>query len=66
MYNRLKEKGGMAGSGAPGGAPGARDARADRHTEDPARRRSYNVREYKGIRGPSLLPPGMRRPGGRS
>ena len=58
LYNRLKEKGGMAGSGAPGGAPGAHDARADRHTEDPARRRSYNVREYKGYPRPEPPPAG--------
>ena len=54
-YNRLKEEKDMAGSGVPGGAQGARDAGTDRRTEDPSRRRSYNVREYKGY--PRSEPP---------
>ena len=50
MYNRLTGKGGAAPSGAPAGA-GADDGRR----EDPARRRSYNVRKYQGY--PRLVPP---------
>ena len=45
MYNQLTGKGGAAASGAPAGAD-------DGRREDPARRRSYNVRKYQGYPRP--------------
>ena len=48
----------MAGSGAQGRAQGAHGAGADRHAENPSKRRSYNVREYKGYPRPEPLPAG--------
>ena len=55
MYNRLTGKGGAAASGAPAGA-GADDGRR----EDPARRRSYNVRKYQGYPQPPPPPISVR------
>ncbi len=49
MHNRLTDKGGAAASGAPAGADGGR-------REDPARRRSYNVRKYQGYPRPPSPP----------
>ena len=51
MHNRPTGKGGAAASGAPAGA-GADDGRR----EDPARRRSYNVRKYQGYPRPPSPP----------
>ena len=49
MHNRLTGKGGAAASGAPAGAD-------DGRREDPARRRSYNVRKYQGYPRPPSPP----------
>ena len=48
MYNRLAGKGAVAASGAPSSTDGGSGG-------DPARRRSYNVRKYKGY--PRSPPP---------
>ena len=49
MHNWLTDKGGAAASGAPAGAD-------DGRREDPARRRSYNVRKYQGYPRPPSPP----------